>query len=194
MLPEDLPLELTPFAFLVGKWSGQGVISYQIDQREVVGDFTQTIEFTINSDQAIAYVSQSNLIDGTPLATELGFWRLARPAESADPGPGLLPPSSQPSIKTREELERLRNSNGGFDIEVSILQSGGVSELYLGELKGARVDISTDAVLRSASAKEYSAATRMFGLVEGELLWAWDIAAFSQPLASHASARLQRVS
>ena len=31
VLPEDLPLELTPFAFLVGKWEGTGVISYKPD-------------------------------------------------------------------------------------------------------------------------------------------------------------------
>jgi hypothetical protein len=29
--------------------------------------------------------------------------------------------------------------------------------------------------------------------VEGALLWAWDIAALGNPLASHASARLERV-
>ena len=41
-------------------------------------------------------------------------------------------------------------------------------------------------------AKEYGAATRMYGLVDGHLLWAWDIAALGQQLTSHASGRLAR--
>ena len=40
---------------------------------------------------------------------------------------------------------------------------------------------------------ELSAATRLYGLVEGDLLWTWDIAAFGHPLQSYASARLRRV-
>jgi hypothetical protein len=32
----------------------------------------------------------------------------------------------------------------------------------------------------------------MFGLVEGALLWVWDIAALGNPMASHASARLEK--
>ena len=72
------------------------------------------------------------------------------------------------------------------------MHSDGVSELYLGQVRGPRVDIATDAVVRSAGAKEYTAATRMYGLVDGHLLWAWDIAALGGELASHASARLAR--
>lgn len=41
--------------------------------------------------------------------------------------------------------------------------------------------------------KPFSASTRMYGLVDGHLLWAWDIAAFGQELRSHASARLAKV-
>ena len=60
-------------------------------------------------------------------------------------------------------------------------------------MKGPRIDLATDAVLRTAGAKEYSAATRLYGLVEGHLLWAWDIAALGQELRTHASGRLRRV-
>ena len=50
-----------------------------------------------------------------------------------------------------------------------------------------------DAVLRGASAKEHTASTRMLGLVDQHLLWAWDLAALGQGLESHASARLTRI-
>ena len=76
---------------------------------------------------------------------------------------------------------------------MSIVHSDGVSELYLGAIRGPRIDVATDAVVRTAGAKVYAAATRMYGLVDGHLLWAWDIAALGRELSSHASARLARV-
>jgi hypothetical protein len=192
-VPEGLPLELTPFAFLVGKWSGSGVISYPHGSEKADQEFTQSVEFSYDDQSVLGYVAKSKLSDGTPLPTEVGFWRLTKYPENSDHGPGLLPGTGPKTITTHEQLESLRNSDGGFDIEVSILHPSGISELYVGQIKGARVDMATDAVLRSQSAKEYRAARRMFGLVEGALLWAWDIAALGNPIASHASARLERV-
>jgi hypothetical protein len=75
---------------------------------------------------------------------------------------------------------------------VVLVHSDGVSELYLGQIRGPRIDIATDAVVRPAGAKTYSAATRMYGLVDGHLLWAWDMAALGEELGAHASARLAR--
>jgi hypothetical protein len=193
VLPEGLPLELTPFAFLVGKWSGSGQISYQTKTSKIEQEFNQTIEFSHDSQPYLSYVAKTSLLDGTDLPTEIGFWRLAKSPAGSDNGPGLLPGTGEKSLSSHEELEALRNKDGGFDIEASILHQSGVSELYLGQIKGARVDLATDAVMRSASAKEYVAATRMFGQVEGALLWAWDMAALGNPLASHASAKLERV-
>jgi hypothetical protein len=193
VLPEGLPLELTPLAFLVGKWSGSGAISYQAKTQKIEQEFTQTVEFSYDEQPFLGYVAKTTLPDGTPLPTEVGFWRLSKSPELADHGPGLLPGTGEKLITTREQLETLRNTSGGFDIEASMLHPSGISELYVGQIKDARVDLSTDAVMRSTSAKEYIAATRMFGLVEGALLWAWDIAALGNPLASHASARLERV-
>lgn len=193
VVPEGLPLELTPFAFLVGKWSGSGVISYTHNPDKADQEFTQSVEFSYDNQSVLGYVSKSTLSDGTSLPTEVGFWRLAKTPESSDHGPGLLPGTGEKLITTHEQLETLRNKDGGFDIEVSILHPSGISELYIGQIKGARVDLATDAVLRSQSSKDYRAATRMFGLVEGALLWVWDIAALGNPMASHASARLERV-
>ncbi len=194
-LPTDLPLELTPFAFLVGLWRGSGVISYTAGDDEIKTEFTQTISFTHNGDNYLKYESNvqssdSNLV----LPSEIGYWRLARNAQAGDPGPGLLPATGERDIKTREDLERYRNTEDGFDIEAGIMQPSGISELYFGNIKGGRVQLATDAVLRSPHAKEYSAGQRMFGLVDGALLWAWDIAALGNPLSSHASARLERES
>ena len=198
VLPEDLPLELTPFAFLIGKWEGTGVISYKPDGDEGEApeyEFRQRIEFAHDGRNVLTYISSTELIGDVsiPLPSELGYWRLARPAESADHGPGLLPGTGEPSIKTREDLEKLRNNEGGFDIQVSTLHPGGVAELYNGKIKGARIDLASFAGAAFEGAKTYRHSTRLYGLVEEALLWAWDISLPGSALKSHASARLERV-
>ncbi len=105
----------------------------------------------------------------------------------------MLPAVGDPVFATAESVETLRNERGAFDIEVAIVQPGGVSEIYLGEVNGPRIDLATDAVVRTATAKEYAAATRIYGLVDDHLLWAWDIAALGQDLRTHSSGRLARV-
>jgi hypothetical protein len=48
-------------------------------------------------------------------------------------------------------------------------------------------------VVRTATAKEVNAGHRLYGIVEGALLYAQDMAAVGEPLTSHLSARLIRV-
>ncbi|WP_104083656.1 FABP family protein [Cryobacterium sp. Y11] len=129
----------------------------------------------------------------TPLVTETGYWRLSRYQGDGDPGPGMLPGTGERPFTSAAAVETLRNRDGGFDIEVTLVHPGGVAELYLGQVKGPRIDLATDAVLRTMGAKPYAAATRLYGLVDNHLLWAWDIAALGQDLRTHASGRLARV-
>ena len=129
-----------------------------------------------------------------PLVTETGYWRLSRHQGDGDPGPGMLPGTGERPFTSAAAVETLRNRDGGFDIEVTLVHPGGVAELYLGQVKGPRIDLATDAVLRTAGSKPYAAATRLYGLVDNHLLWAWDIAALGQDLRTHASGRLARVS
>jgi len=128
-----------------------------------------------------------------PLVTETGYWRLSRHQGDGDAGPGMLPGTGERPFTSAAAVETLRNRDGGFDIEVTLVHPGGVAELYLGQVKGPRIDLATDAVLRTAGAKPYAAATRLYGLVDNHLLWAWDIAALGQDLRTHASGRLARV-
>ncbi|HNP15055.1 MAG: FABP family protein [Parvibaculum sp.] len=199
-VPEDLPAELAPLAWLLGVWEGTGVLNYPVGDEVRNYEFGQRVSFSHDGLPHLNYNSYTWLLESdsnqplpTPLMTETGYWRLARPATDADSGPGLLAGVGEPAYGNAEAVETLRNTEGGFDLEVSILHPGGVSELYLGQVKSARIDLATDAVMRSASAKEHTASTRMYGLVEGHLLWAWDLAALGRSLTSHASARLARV-
>jgi hypothetical protein len=77
-------------------------------------------------------------------------------------------------------------------VEVLLAHPTGFVEIYLGEIDGAKIELSTDVVARTESAKVYTAGHRLYGLVNGELLWAYDMAAVDQPLQSHISATLRR--
>ncbi|MCC6269880.1 MAG: FABP family protein [Microbacteriaceae bacterium] len=199
-LPEGLPAELAPMAWLIGVWEGTGVLNYPVGDEVRSYEFGHRASFSHDGLPHLNYSSYTWKINTDddqsfpePLMTETGYWRLSRPATDADPGPGLLAGVGDPAFANAEAVETLRNSDGGFDLEVSLLHPGGVSELYLGHTKDARIDLATDAVMRSTNAKTHTASTRMYGLVEGDLLWAWDIAALGRTLTSHASGRLSRV-
>jgi hypothetical protein len=194
-IPTDLPADLAPLSWLLGVWEGTGVIDYTARGEHFAGEFAHRVSFSHDGGDALNYSASAWLIDGetrTALVSEVGFWRLVRPAGAADPGPGLLPGIGAAPTRTADDVEALRTAEGGFELEAAIVHSDGVSELYLGQIRGPRIDLATDAVVRSASAKEYTAATRMYGLVDNHLLWAWDIAALGAELASHASARLAK--
>ena len=78
-------------------------------------------------------------------------------------------------------------------VEVLLAHPTGFVEVYVGEIDGLKVELSTDAVVRTASAKEVSANHRLYGIVDGDLLYAVDMAAKGHDLTPHLSARLQRL-
>jgi hypothetical protein len=77
-------------------------------------------------------------------------------------------------------------------VELLLTHNTGIAELWHGEADGGRLDLTTDAVMRTESAKEVTGGKRLYGNVEGDLLYAYDMAAAGQPLQPHLWARLQR--
>jgi hypothetical protein len=200
-IPDNLPSELVPLSWLIGVWEGTGVVAYEAGENDTRNhEFGHRMSFSHDGLPHLNYTSYTWLLSGSEddgdlraLATETGYWRLSRPATDGDPGPGLLPGTGLQPFTTARSVEALRNAADGFDIEVSLVHPGGVSELYVGQVKGPRIDLVTDAVMRSANSKEHTASTRLYGLVDNHLLWAWDIAALGRDLRTHASGRLTRV-
>jgi hypothetical protein len=78
---------------------------------------------------------------------------------------------------------------------VLITHATGISELFYGRALDLRSwEIRTDAVVRTASAKDVQGSHRLYGLVEGgDLAYVDERAMVGQPLQPHLSARLQRV-
>ena len=98
-------------------------------------------------------------------------------------------------------IGRLSHSELGFwrpqpdnGLEVLIVHPTGVSEVYYGTISGTKIEMATDAVVRTATAKDVTAGKRLYGLVGEDLAYAYDMAAVGQPLQPHLSAQLKRVS
>jgi hypothetical protein len=79
------------------------------------------------------------------------------------------------------------------ELEVVLAHASGITEMWIGTLAFGRIELTTDVVARTASAKEVTAGRRLYGTVDGDLLYAYDMAAVGQPLGPHLSARLTRV-
>jgi hypothetical protein len=79
------------------------------------------------------------------------------------------------------------------ELEVLLVHPTGISEIYLGQVTGTKIEMATDAVVRTSTAKEVTAGRRLYGLVGTDLAYAYDMAAVGQPLQPHASAQLKRV-
>lgn len=164
-LDPDLPRELVTLAWLVGRWQGAGVVGYPTMESV---HFGQDIECSHDGRPFLSWHSRTWLLDSDgnqvrPLATEVGFWRPV--AEQSD----------------------------GSTVELLLAHPTGFVEMYAGVAQPARIDLSTDGVMRSPAAKEYSAAKRTYGLVKGNLMWVMDMAAVGQQMQSHVSAELKRV-
>lgn len=165
-LPSDLHPKLMPVAWLVGEWAGAGVIGYPTMESDL--RFGQEVSFRHDGRPFLTYTSLTWLLDETgekvrPLASETGYWRVG-PGESA-----------------------------AGDLEVLLTHPTGFVEIFVGHVDGARVELVTDLVARTTTAKEYTSAKRMYGLVEGDLMWVMEMSAMGHELAPHASARLKRV-
>ncbi len=76
--------------------------------------------------------------------------------------------------------------------EVMLAQPTGITEIYLGEITGTKVELATDVVARTSTAKDVRAGHRLYGLVGQDLAYAHDMAAMGQPLQPHLSAQLKR--
>ena len=137
--------------------------------------FGQEISFTHNGKPFLSYVSRT--------------WRLDEEGRIGLP------------LGTESGYWRPRPDNG---IEVMLAHPTGIVEIYLGEISGTRIEMATDVVARTATAKEVAAGHRLYGLTgpglasadlaSADLAYAYDMAAMGQPLQPHLSAQLKRVS
>lgn len=154
---------VAPLAWLVGRWEGAGVVGYPGMDSR---NFGQELRITH---------------DGRPfLEVSSHAWEIAEDGSIGEP--------------LAREVGFIRMLENG-EVELLLAHPTGIVEMYVGEKEATRpvLNLRTDGVMRSPQSREYTAATRMYGLVESKLMWVMDMAAEGHPMTSHMSAQLQRV-
>jgi len=167
----DLPAELAHLSWLLGRWGGIGEGGYPTVQPF---RYEQVVEFASDGRPFLEYRSVSWIVDEhnqrvRPAATESGYWR---------PRPG-------------NGVELLLSHPTGF-VEVWYGRVE-VTAMADARITGARVELTTDAVVRTESAKEVSSGHRLYGLVDGQLLTTYDMAAVGHPLTNHLAIALHPI-
>jgi len=179
--PGDYPYEAThdlrtgpplhkavqPLLPFIGVWRGRGAGEYPTIEPF---EYAQEIRISHDGRPFLAYESRAWLVtpEGEPIrpgGREVGWWRPVTDAAGAP----------------TDEIEAL------------FCTPTGVMELHIGRIDGVKLEMSTDAVMRSATAKEVTAGERLYGIVDRALLYAQGMAAVGQPMTSHLAARLARV-
>jgi len=116
--------------------------------------FGQRIDFSTNGNRYMHYISQTYWLDddGNP----------ARPF-------------------TMETGFWFPHEDGTIDVVLA--DADGWSENYTGKITGAKIELTTDIVARIPSAEEpYTGGSRLYGNVDGRLMWTWDCATTDVPL------------
>ena len=212
---------LEPLRFLLGRWRGSGVVGYPTIASVRFGQeisFSQNGKpYLIYTSRTWLLAGEpdgpgNEVAEAAAGGTGLDGERAGRDARSAAPqdetaDSGAVPPADSPPGDTSsgdtssgETAGRPLAMEAGFwrpqpggQLEVLLAHPTGITEIYLGTISGTRIELATDLVARTATAKEVTAGRRLYGLIGADLGWAYDMAAVGQPLQPHASARLTRV-
>jgi hypothetical protein len=156
---------LDPLLPFIGVWRGRGSGEYPTIEPF---EYAQELRISHDGRPFVSYESRSWLVrpDGEPVrpaAREVGWWRVVT-AEGQDP-----------------------------QIEALFCLPTGIMEQHYGRVSGVRLDLASEQVLRTSSAKAVTAGSRIYRIIDGDLYYAQDMKAVGQELRPHLAAKLARV-
>ena len=161
-IPPNIHPNCAPLAWLIGTWAGNGHGEYP-----TIDDFQfgQEVLFQQDGRPFIHFMSRSWIVDAQ-----------GNHVREAAQETGFIRPQEDRTL------------------EVVMAHNTGYVEIWHGELheEQPRFEIVSDTVARTATAKEYAGGKRLYGYVNGDLLYAFDMAAMGQPLQPHTHAQLKR--
>lgn len=132
-------------------------------------------------------------MDGFAYGQEIRFFHDGRPFLGMESKSWILDADGTPVRLANREVGWWRPGSGD-DFDVVLADSSGIVEVYVGRARTTTSwELTSDLVARIPSAPDVSANHRLYGIVEGELMYAVDMAAMGQPLQPHISARLARI-
>jgi len=78
-------------------------------------------------------------------------------------------------------------------VDVIVADADGWTENYTGTVQGAKIELTSDVVARiKTSDEQYTGGSRLYGNVDGQLMWTWDCATLDVPLQPFIWATLKR--
>ena len=165
--PEGLHPDLKGLAWMVGHWEGHGEMTWPgLGTVKVL----EHIDFSHNGQPYLHYLMQAYAEApdgglGEPMAMESGFW---------------IPGDDNEVMVVLTNPEGVAQKWHGT---VTALQSAPGREL------GTKIEISTDAVVSQGT---HTAGQRVYGYINGKMLYAYDRADNGIDLQSHLSGELER--
>ncbi|WP_346620252.1 FABP family protein [Blastococcus montanus] len=150
---------------LLGEWHGEGVLSGAVAGSDQDLRFGQWIRFGHDGRGFLAYESRT--------------WRLTDDGRIAGPD-------------VRES--GFWRPRGNDDVELLVASPDGLVEIYVGTARTTTSwELTSDVLARTPDAPEVTRAVRLYGIVEGALMYAIDRAGADEPLRPTMSARLERI-
>ncbi len=150
---------------LLGEWHGEGVLSGAVAGSDRDLRFGQWIRFSHDGRGFLAYESRT--------------WRLT------DDG-SIVGPDARESGFWRPR--------GQDDVELLVANPDGLVELYVGTARTTTSwELTTDVLARTPDAPAVTRGVRLYGIVDGALMYAIDRAGADEPLRPTMSARLERI-
>jgi hypothetical protein len=156
--------QLLPF---IGVWRGRGSGEYPTIEPF---EYAQEVRISHDGRPFLAYEARAWLVtpDGQPIRPgyrEVGWWR---------------PVLAEDGTVTDE-------------IEALFCAPTGIAEIYAGQVSGVKLEMATRKIGLTDTAKQVDAGTRLYGIVDRDLLYAQEMKAVGQPLLPHLAARLERI-
>lgn len=184
-LPENLAPENYPLGWLIDSWHGGGVMEYD------------------NID-ATAYLHEVRVdaVDGGPYVhVSSRIWLAKEPASEVDkeaPGQWTYDHLTKDVLWSsqvgylRVNPEAAKRADGASELEATVATPMGISQLWVGLINGPRLQLVTDAIIRSGSAADFQAAKFIGGNVASDFFYAYDMEAFGYDMRTYLAGRLSR--
>jgi len=162
--PEVAP-ELLSVLPLLGEWHGEGVMASAAAGLDGDSRFGQWVRFGHDGRDFLSYESRT--------------WRLT------DDG-AIVGPDVRESGFWRPR--------GDDDVELLVANPDGLVEIYAGRARTTTSwELAADVLARTPDAPDVARAVRLYGIVDGALMYAIDRAGADQELRPTMSARLERI-
>lgn len=187
----NLPSELYPLAWLVGKWCGWAALTAEEGQPLIVLETEFRVEGTTLVEETTAWKSTGGEDLPVVASAKAGWDALQKTDE-------FFKETAVWQVEGVRELPQIDPATGRTTIlsELKVTSSGGlhgVEATWFGNGQGPRLGLAASFDLPEASASEASSSgsadnpgaltelNRMYGLVMGELMWAQDATIAGKP-------------